>query len=926
MQNLPPPREMSPSPPFRDRARALKAQSMPLVPSVMQLFGGQSQQQSQGSQPSPTTSNSSRRSPVPTVSRHLPSPPKDQSSTPPNMHTTHYPRPITRIPPPQFLTKYGMEQDWKMTDELLADIERADLQQAQVQGQTSYTTYTRGESDSPHKDPVVERVRASDRSSTSPKEIIDSVRGRQEASPQTRDRQPTSPTTSSFPQQQHHTPERRPSPSYHTPLGSPGEHNVNYTQYGREPAIIRRPPVGAANPILPAQTRASDRSLPVQEEQEDEEAVASRNNSKSRDRDRGNWDTLPDLQNSPTPSSDTHPNGHSSHRAHVYENGRTSRAGHREDDDDDTLIEKDSDEPRAQDGRGRSSEEEETYTPRSPIATLPDNGPTRFLPPPSQNANSRAPVRVKPRTGATDQMGLRGIDPTVFEQTGSLAMLADQVPDHPPQYAEHRRAVPQQYNQQYNDRHPSDNSGQYYPDMHSEDLQNYLDDSASAYLQSYLHSPRPNAPIPPTPHSQTAAPSPSISGHYGQLGLPSFSPAPPMGSPYPYPFTHVRRSNTYSGHPNRPPISSNYDPNHPSVIQEQLARQWQVYAQNNQGPVSDSTFSPSGTPAGPGYNTWAYLHTNRTLGRPGLMHDPMSLQSSPSHEPIPLPPPPNSVGLKKKDRLTNLRNAQAKPRKPPPRVDSTQPRETSPEPSSSGEETAGEEQSQFAIPEEGNWVNGAIPIAPPDDGEWIDEDDDGDDEDLLDLEYHPSYVSNVEKRRRRWDVRWEGMIQAVSTTRGDHGGISDFETFFFQFQALDRQTDATLVLLAAPSHSTKLHTLTSRSIRRDSGALLKSSAMSTMRTGFRQIASQRRITRSHKPLVDMLMVRSESSDGDGTESREEELKSALGAALGSLSALGTIYEQREARWNEEMRRISEDRERVEMLLSQALGNHVGRAI
>lgn len=150
--------------------------------------------------------------------------------------------------------------------------------------------------------------------------------------------------------------------------------------------------------------------------------------------------------------------------------------------------------------------------------------------------------------------------------------------------------------------------------------------------------------------------------------------------------------------------------------------------------------------------------------------------------------------------------------------------------------------------------------------------------------------------------------------------------FFFQFQALDRQTDATLVLLAAPSHSTKLHTLTSRSIRRDSGALLKSSAMSTMRTGFRQIASQRRITRSHKPLVDMLMVRSESSDGDGTESREEELKSALGAALGSLSALGTIYEQREARWNEEMRRISEDRERVEMLLSQALGNHVGRAI
>lgn len=56
-----------------------------------------------------------------------------------------------------------------------------------------------------------------------------------------------------------------------------------------------------------------------------------------------------------------------------------------------------------------------------------------------------------------------------------------------------------------------------------------------------------------------------------------------------------------------------------------------------------------------------------------------------------------------------------------------------------------------------------------------------------------------------------------------------------------------------------------------------------------------------------------------SELREEELKSALGAALGSLAALGRIYETREERWRGEMAMIGEERERVEVLLGQALG-------
>ena len=53
---------------------------------------------------------------------------------------------------------------------------------------------------------------------------------------------------------------------------------------------------------------------------------------------------------------------------------------------------------------------------------------------------------------------------------------------------------------------------------------------------------------------------------------------------------------------------------------------------------------------------------------------------------------------------------------------------------------------------------------------------------------------------------------------------------------------------------------------------------------------------------------------------EEELRRALEAALGSLGALGNIYDQREARWKDEMKRLTEDRERVELLLRQTLGH------
>ncbi|KAJ3523605.1 hypothetical protein NM688_g8699 [Phlebia brevispora] len=168
-------------------------------------------------------------------------------------------------------------------------------------------------------------------------------------------------------------------------------------------------------------------------------------------------------------------------------------------------------------------------------------------------------------------------------------------------------------------------------------------------------------------------------------------------------------------------------------------------------------------------------------------------------------------------------------------------------------------------------------------------------EDLLQLEYHPSFINSLAKRRRRWETRWDAVTQAV--------------------QALDRETDATVMVLAAPSHSAKLHSITSRSIRRDP-TLVSSSAMSDLRKNFSALAAQRRVTRTRRlTLVDRLSTTRSGSSTDGSqvngESREEELRHALEAALGSLNVLGNIYEQREARWRDEMKRLSDDRERYE---------------
>jgi hypothetical protein len=128
------------------------------------------------------------------------------------------------------------------------------------------------------------------------------------------------------------------------------------------------------------------------------------------------------------------------------------------------------------------------------------------------------------------------------------------------------------------------------------------------------------------------------------------------------------------------------------------------------------------------------------------------------------------------------------------------------------------------------------------------------------------------------------------------------------------------VLLASPSHSTELHALTSRSVRRDP-SLLHSPALAGMRGAFQHVASARRAARSRVPtLSDRIRLPGGTGGGGQDESeREADLRRALEAAMGGLGVLGRIFEERETRWSEEFKHLRLDRERVELLLKQSIG-------
>ena len=129
------------------------------------------------------------------------------------------------------------------------------------------------------------------------------------------------------------------------------------------------------------------------------------------------------------------------------------------------------------------------------------------------------------------------------------------------------------------------------------------------------------------------------------------------------------------------------------------------------------------------------------------------------------------------------------------------------------------------------------------------------------------------------------------------------------------------MLLAAPSHSGKLHSVASCAIRRDV-ELHDSSDMANIRTAFAEVAARRCASRSASLLEQLSCASSSSHDGLPSSSgdvHEEDLCRVLDTAIGSLRALGSLYEQQEMRLIKERYRLDDDKEKVQLLLRQVLG-------
>jgi len=700
-------------------------------------------------------------------------------------------------------------------EELIADMER-DQNQLSSPGGKHGVAYAGGAHSgpiSPPKDMPPQRLVRNNPERVSPKEFIENAQtGANTRKPRDRTSQSSIPPLPSSGSPHSRTPEHRRSPSYPLRSDSPQPYShYDYSQ-GRvpTPSGLRKvetisPPSNSTKlsnstpPLHSMKAKSPDRSLPLQEEPEDHH---------------DDYDLL--HHNSPTPSSEVYPEGRPGYD--LKTRGGRDSAGRRVEDDDSATLNEDLSDEEDDDHSAKPGQRDESsssgFTPRSPAVALPDLN--------QRSDYHQATLRSRPRGGVTDQLNMLGFEqvfdpaldnkqraatnPTTATTASATAANPPRIPPvAPPQTKDDKSTFQQaqdnqghpgtvRQNQAQNPQRPQVATQPFYPHhLYPEDFY----DPTAAYLQTYLQSPgnRPQAPIPPTPHSQTTAPSPSPLVHLGAGGY-DIEQLRNAGSPYPHPFSHVRR-NAYTA-ARTPSIA--YDPNDPNVIREQMALQMQIYALNNAAASSaDSSFSPSSTPfPAPGYNPWAFVPTMRgfpglgpAMGRGG--DSTMSLRSSPSHEPIPLQPPivkNLQTRLRKRERSTNLKAVQerlmnggrsGRSKLVPPRVDSTQPRDTSPEMTDAGEETAGEEIHTHAEGDTDKWdanvVNGVgkevevkdvtdavqeIAGDVDDDGDWIDEDEEDDDgNDLLDLAYHPSYVRDESKRRRRWENKWEALTEAV---------------------------------------------------------------------------------------------------------------------------------------------------------------------
>lgn len=268
--------------------------------------------------------------------------------------------------------------------------------------------------------------------------------------------------------------------------------------------------------------------------------------------------------------------------------------------------------------------------------------------------------------------------------------------------------------------------------------------------QRKLYSGRPDAPIPPTPHSY-ASPQ-QVHPPYGSHG----------------PSQQHDNRNGFGA----PAFGNGYGPGQmldPSMIPDRYIPS--ALSSYLSSPMMHNPFLPRFPP-------------------------PQSLVSSPSHIPLDLGPAPiGSRKLTKKKSKRQLRgggsrdgNGSSKggkgpsklsqppvvPEPEPPRIgaESTVPKESSSEESDTdGTKKGGTPSGKKGAPPGGQGRGGAsgATIQPgmetsedeetEDDDVWLDEDS----EDELDAEFHSRYIQNPSKRKRKWEQKWDNMIRLVST-------------------------------------------------------------------------------------------------------------------------------------------------------------------
>lgn len=160
-----------------------------------------------------------------------------------------------------------------------------------------------------------------------------------------------------------------------------------------------------------------------------------------------------------------------------------------------------------------------------------------------------------------------------------------------------------------------------------------------------------------------------------------------------------------------------------------------------------------------------------------------------------------------------------------------------------------------------------------------------------------------------------------------------------QFREIDRETDATMILAAAPPDQHQTHLLLSRSILRDTSyshiaqeARSIFSDISIARRRERTEALRRaRQERQRKKAADdrmatmaHLALTAENHVGSGSDetsvpasqpSQEQDLRMALDAARASLQEMRRVYDEMETRHREESNRRKEESLSLEKLLT-----------